>query len=176
MNKKIIALMMAMVLCLTCVSALAAGSKTTNDVVYTSPVTEEAAPVVAVVAPTAETQAVIAEVEALADQGKTVAEYFGVQAAPEAANLKVDELVPAVLVGEAAGTATATATLNTAATYTEEDNVVVLIGFMVDGEMVWTELSYTIVDGKLVVEFPEEILKQLDAANGQLAVLSTKAN
>ncbi len=174
MNKKIVALMMAMVLCLTSVSALAAGSKTTNDVVYTSPVTEEAAPVVAVVAPTAETQAVIAQVEALATEGKTVAEYFGVQAAPEAANLKVDELVPAVLVGDATGTTTAT--LNTAATYTEEDNVVVLIGFMVDGEMVWTELSYTIVDGKLVVEFPEEILKQLDAANGQLAVLSTKAN
>ena len=87
MNKKIVALVMTLVLCLVCVGGYAASSKTTNDVVSVvvkptaAPVIEEIEeieePVVVTVVATQETQVVIAEIEKVVQSGAPVIEYFG---------------------------------------------------------------------------------------------------
>ena len=87
-------------------------------------------------------------------------------------DLKVDELFPVILTGTVTGSATVT--LSTAASYTEEDAVVVLVGTMVNGEMVWTQLECTVENGKLVVTIPEEIAAEFATGSVNLAVLSNK--
>lgn len=171
MGKKIVAIAVALVLCLSCVSALASASKTTQDVVST--VTSDTSASIIVAQPTAETKAILEEVAALANSNTSVAEYFGIQDVEAAEDLKVDELFPVILTGTTEGPATVT--LSTAASYTEDDNVVVLVGVMVDGVMVWTQLETAVVNGELVVTIPEEMLAQIAAGSVNLAVLSDKA-
>ena len=119
MGKKIVAIAVALVLCLSCVSALASASKTTQDVVST--VTSDTSASIIVAQPTAETKAILEEVAALANSNTSVAEYFGIQDVEAAEDLKVDELFPVILTGTTEGPATVT--LSTAASYTEDDNL-----------------------------------------------------
>lgn len=189
MNKKILAFVLALVLSFSCVSALAAGSKTTSDVVSTTTTTsssysyavEEPVAEVVVAQPTAETQQVLAEIEKVVAEGTSVVEYFGEEAAVEikaavgekAEALKLDELVPVISTAKVDGTAAVT--IRTAATYTKEDAVVVLAGVTINGKKVWTPLTYVIVDGKLVITFPEDIAALLADGVVDLAILSDKA-
>ena len=175
MNKKVVALAVALVLCLTCVSALAGASKTTQNVISTTTTSSDVSVVVA--QPTAETKAILEEIAELANNNVSVAEYFGIEDIELADGLivdelKVDELFPVILTGTVTGSATVT--LSTAASYTEEDAVVVLVGIMVDGEMVWTQLECTVENGKLVVTIPEEIAAEFATGSVNLAVLSNK--
>jgi len=187
MNKKILAFVMALVLCFSCVSALATESKTTSDVVAvtitiaSSSDTAEEPIVVVITEPTVETQAVLAEIAETVAAGAPVVEYFDEETAAaiktvageKTEALQLDELVPMVSSGVVEGAATIT--VRTAASYTEDDAVVVLAGVTINGEKVWTVLTYTIVDGELVITFPEEIAALLADGVIDLAILSDKA-
>ena len=164
---------------MTCPALAAGNSKTTSNVGPASTAATE--PVVVVVAePTEETKAVLAEIEKVVAAGTPVVEYFGEKAAADikaavaekAEALKLDELVPVVSSGVVDGVATVT--VRTAASYTKDDAVVVLAGVTINGEKVWTVLNYTIVDGKLVITFPEEIAALLADGVIDLAILSAK--
>lgn len=185
MNKKILAVMLALVVCFSCVSALAGPSKTTSNVVsttssssntYVEPVAE-----VVVTQATAETQQILTEIEEAIAGGAPVVEYFGEEAAElikaavgdKADALKLNELVPVVSTGKVTGATSVT--IRTAASYTKDDAVVVLAGVTINGKKVWTPLTYVIVDGKLVVTFPEDIAALLADGVVDLAILSDKA-
>lgn len=183
MSKRIVAFLLALALCLSCLNALAVDSKTTQDVVTTkkqptgpkAPTTTQT--VVVTTAPTAEVKADLDEIAALIAKGEPVAEYFGEEIAAslgeKESTLKLDEYVPLAVVGEDKGATTMT--LSTAASYTQKDTVVVLAGIMVNGKKVWRALSFTIVDGKLVIAVPADIVAQIEAGGATLAILSDKA-
>ena len=70
MNKRIIALVMALVLCLASTAALAANSKTTYDIITTD------SPVITVAAPTAESKAELDAIAKFVNDGQPVVTYF----------------------------------------------------------------------------------------------------
>ena len=178
MNKKILAPVAALVLCLFTVSAFAEAvpSKTTSDVVA---VQSTGSVTVAVAQPTAATTAILEEVAALANSNVSVVEYFGIQDVVAelgdetvAADLKVDELFPIVVSGAPAGDTVVT--VSTAAVYTEADKPIVLVSTVVDGKIVWKPVQYTIVNGQLVLTFTEELLLAMEGGAANLTILSTK--
>lgn len=162
MNKKIVALMLVLALCLTSAVAFAANSKTTNDIVST-----DDAPVV-VVSPTAESIKTLEEIAAFVNEGKPVVEFFEPEVQAEIAAalpadadvnaLKVDEVFPISLSNKST-TGSVSVTLSTAATYKSDAKVVVMA--RVGGR--WVTLRTRIVNGKLVVELPADLVSSLAA-------------
>ena len=179
MNKKIIALTMALVLCLASTVAFAAGSKTTKDVVSATTVDTT----IAVSAPTAESKAELDAIAAFVNNGSAVVGYFQedvqteiTSALPEgvaADDLKMDEFFPLASNG-VINTETAL-TLSTAATYEDTDAVIVM-GGVSDGEkVIWQVLPATIVDGKIVVTLPADFCANIANGSAMITVLSNKA-
>lgn len=179
MNKKILAAVLALVMCLSGVSALAVPSKTTNNVVSTTPSGNSAEVVVSPA--TAETQQTLAEIESAVASGTPVAECFGAEAASaiqavagdKTGNLKLNELVPVTSTGKVTGATSVT--IRTAASYTKEDTIVVLAGVIINGVKVWRPLTFVVVNGNLVVTFPADIAAMLADGTVDLAILSDKA-
>lgn len=175
MTKKLIALMMALVLCLCATVSFAAGSKDTGDVVGTND------PTITVTAPTAESKAELDAIAEFVNSGKPVIEYFdeSVHSAIDAvlptdvnkADLKMDEFF--TVASDAAIAAPTSLTLNTAATYKNTDAVVVM-GGVFDGEKyVWQVIPCTIVDGKIVVSLPADFCAHIADGSTVLSVLSS---
>lgn len=179
MNKKILAAVLALVMCLSCVSALAGPSKTTNNVVSTAPSGNIAE--VVVTPPTAATQQTLAEIESAVAAGTPVAQCFGAETAAaiqatagdKTDSLKLNELVPVTSTGKITGATSVT--IRTAASYTKDDTIVVLAGVIINGVKVWKPLTFVVVNGNLVVTFPADIAPLLADGEVELAILSDKA-
>lgn len=180
MNRKMIAMVLVMMLCLTSAVAFAAPSKTTSNVVSTKPTTETKATIV-VVEPTAASEAELDSIASFVNDGKPVVEYFGEDIAQEIATalpnvtdmstMKLDEFFPITYVGT--GTpGSATITLNTAATYKETDNVAVLGGIVTSNGTEWKLMPSSIVEGKIQVTLDAAFTALLKTNEAFLAVLS----
>lgn len=181
MNKKIVALLLALTLCLTSVVALAAPSKTnTNTNTVTTPVEEETP--IKTAAPTEETKAELAEIAAFVNQGNAVIKFFDedvqkeieavLPAGVDTAALKLDEYIPLTVTGSASGSTTVT--VSTAVSYSEDDAVVTMISYMVDGKKVWKVVPCTIVDGKLVISLDGELVEHIANGSAALMIVSNK--
>ena len=158
--KKILALVLALSLCLTMTAAMAEAvdSKTTANLVYTNS-TEI---IVAPAAPTEKavldivTAAASAPVVTLLDTKVQEAVAAKLPATVDAKTLKIDECFTL------AATATTVAgeqklTVTSAVKYDTKANVVVLA--YVNGE--WVVLDTEIVDGELVVTLPDDVVAQM---------------
>lgn len=172
MNKKaIVALVLALVLCMTSVVAFAAGSKTTKDVVKvttTTPTTETKPTEITVGAATAESKAELDAISAFVNEGKPVAEYFGL----EEPTVKLDEFF--AITGTGDGTQPVTMTLSTAASYKADAKVIVLIGIPGSNGVQWTKVACSVVGGQIVATIPADLASALAAVggSGMMAVLS----
>ena len=170
MNKKaIVALVLALVLCMTSVVAFAA-SKSTGDVVSTktTPTTQTTTeqPTEVVVAPSnADSEAELEALAALVAEGKPVSEFFETDLEDD---VKVDELVPISV----AGTQAVSVTLSTAASYSDDAKVFVLIGIKKDGKVVWQKVPCKVVNGKIVVDLSADLVQSIAGGSALLSVLS----
>lgn len=199
MNKRMVAFVMMLVLCFVSVSAFAASSKTTNDVVDvvvkpaakpaakpvavpTETVVEEVEDVVSVtVATNEETKATVEEIAAFVEGGASVVEFFGeetvlaveAEVGTKATELKLDEYVAVKVEGTAK--AGAQLTIEPAADYSEKDTVVVVASATVNGQKVNKVVTYSIVNGKLVINITEELAALLAAGQVDFAILSDLA-
>lgn len=136
MNKRIIALVMALVLCLASTAALAANSKTTYDIITTD------SPVITVAAPTAESKAELDAIAKFVNDGQPVVTYFdeavqtsiaaSLPAGIDASALKMDEFFALSSTGSM--TVGTSMTLSTAAVYAAGDAVITLGGIVKDDQ------------------------------------------
>ena len=174
MNKRIIALVMALVLCLASTAALAANSKTTYDIITTD------SPVITVAAPTAESKAELDAIAKFVNDGQPVVTYFyeavqtsiaaSLPAGIDASTLKMDEFFALSSTGSM--TVGTSMTLSTAAVYAAGDAVITLGGIVKDDKVEWQVLPSTVVDGKIVVQLPAAFAASVADGSVMLAVLS----
>ncbi len=197
MNKKILtAVVLTLVVCLMASVGFATDSKTTTDIVTTTTTTTTSSsssssssstyttetetvdetPVVTVVAATATSTQEFEAISTVVNSGAPVIEYFDVETQAEiiatlpttvvAENLKMDEYIP---VSITAGTTGAVKlTLTTTATYSVSQTVVPMVGVTINGKVVWKVVSYTIVDGQIILDIPEDLVELM----GDSAIIS----
>ena len=178
MNKKILALCLVLALSLTAVSALATGSKSVNDITGT----QGDAPVTVVTINT-ECQAVLDGIAAVTGKGDSAVTFFdadtqkaitsAIPATVKAEALKLDEFFQLALKDQTTATG-GYVTLSTAASYKASDAIVTLFGIVKDGQVTWTVLPCSIVDGKLTVQLTASNMADMKKGSAVIAILSNK--
>lgn len=183
--KKMVTVALALMLTVAAVSAFAAGSKTTSDLVQTETVSM---PSVVVYVPTTEA-AVKAAADVTTDMaekiaaGTSVAAYFGEKVQPEitaalpadkdAATLVCNELVPLAISGYAAGMGDVMTKIQFATVYEKDQPLVALLGFAAGETVEWNVLKAQAVDGGLVeMTIPADLALKMTMQSALLAVLN----
>lgn len=182
MNKKLMSMILVVMLLCVSVSALAAGSKTTGNLVTTTTTTAETTTIPVTVATTTKAvQEQLDEVSKFVAANGKVVDYFGETAKAEVAALlpagtDVEKLTMnemfAVNIDAKAATGTVTQSFLLPSSYKDGQAVVVMMGYTdKNGVKQWKALKAQVVNGKLVVTFPGDVLANV-TSDATLAVLS----
>ena len=187
MMRKFLSLLLAAVLLCAVTGALAVGSKTTNDLARVYQTIEESdVPLGATISVSPElTDAArkeLAAITAFVAGNKPAADYFGetvkagmagfLPAGVSTSDLVLSEFASLTIQNYDAASGDIVSTIGFATPFTADQPVVVVFGYTDEsGATVWQALEATVVDGKIKVTFPAELL--LKAGNSAtIAILS----
>lgn len=189
MNKRILSMMLVLMIAFASFSfacAEAVPSVTVEAVVTVAAATSSAGVVLpetfkVEVIPQSETAVkVIAEITE-AVKAAPVASYFGEEVmtaaaaklpvAIDTAALKLNELTTVTVAEYDASYEDVVVVMALTAEYADDDNVVVLVGIVVDGVLTWIPMDATIVDGQVNVTFTQEVLTAAEGNEMLFALL-----